>query len=160
MGTQFTQRELLRLNLSYSENIATNMVRRVHGIEGYRRFIYSIGANPHHVRYNIFNSQLTVTDAGTFARQIFHYTQSGGTYSEEFLAHLLNNQYPFIVSDYPVASKTGWTRPHAWHDMAIIQAPSPYILVILSAREGWTLQDYRDFEEISRAFQAFNDTWF
>jgi hypothetical protein len=44
--------------------------------------------------------------------------------------------------------------------MAIVYAPSPYILVILSARNGWTAQDYRDFAEISMAFQNFNSTWF
>ncbi|MCL2217669.1 MAG: class A beta-lactamase-related serine hydrolase, partial [Defluviitaleaceae bacterium] len=160
VGTQISQRELLRLNLSYSDNIATLMLRRVHGLEGYRQFLASLSANPNHVRNNIFNSQLTVRDAGLLAREVFNYIESGGRYSEEFRAHLLNNQYPFIVSDYPVASKTGWTRPHAWHDMAIVYAPSPYILVILSRRDGWSAQDYRDFAEISMAFQEFNDLWF
>jgi len=159
-GTQLTLRELLRLNLSYSDNIATNILRRVHGIEGYRYFVASIGGNSNHVRGNIFNSNLTVTDAGLFAGEIYNYTESDGEFSEEFREHLLNNQFPFIVSDYPVASKTGWTRPHAWHDMAIVYADSPYILVILSARSGWSAGDYRDFEEISMAFQQFNATWF
>lgn len=159
-GTQISQRELLMLNLSYSDNIATLMLRRTHGLEGYRQFLASLGANPNHVRNNVFNSQLTAHDAGTLARAIFDYIESDGRYSEEFRRHLLNNQYPFIVSDYPVASKTGWTRPTAWHDMAIVYAPSPYILVILSRRDGWSAQDYRDFAEISMAFQAFNDTWF
>jgi len=160
VGTTFTQRELLRLNLSYSDNIATNMLRRIHGIESYRRFVTDIGGNANFVGNRIMNSNLTANEAGLFAREIFHYIESDGIYSEEFKAHLLNNQYPFIVSCYPVASKTGWTRPIAWHDMAIVYAPSPYILVILSARNGWTLQDYRDFEEISMAFQRFNDMWF
>jgi beta-lactamase class A len=159
-GTAFTQRELLRLNLMYSDNIATNILRRVHGISSYRAFVASIGGDPAHVLDNVFNSRLTVTDAGLFAMEIFNYTESGGRYSYEFRQHLLNNQYPFIVSDYPVASKTGWTRPIAWHDMAIVYAPSPYILVILSARYGWGARDYADFAEISMAFQEFNTTWF
>ena len=159
-GAQISKRELLRLNLSYSDNIATLMLRRVHGLYGYRQFLAYLGANPNHVRNNIFNSQLTVGDAGTLARAIFNYIESDGNYSAEFREHLLNNQYPFIISDYPVASKTGWTRPTAWHDMAIVYAPSPYILVILSRRDGWTAQDYRDFAEISMAFQEFNSTWF
>ena len=161
MGTEFTIRELIRLNLSYSDNIATNMLRRIHGIEGYREFLQSIGANPNHVGYNIFNSRLTVTDAGIFALEIFNYVESPESeFGTEFIEHLLNNQYPFIVSCYPVASKTGWTRPLAWHDMAIVYAESPYILVILSARNGWSARDYRDFEEISMMFQRFNNMWF
>jgi beta-lactamase class A len=159
-GEQFTQRELLRLNLSYSDNIATNMLRRVHGIEGYRQFAASLGGNPNHVHGYIFNSLLTLNDAALFANEIFNYIEWGGTYSGEFKAHLLDNQYPFIVSDYPVASKTGWRAPFAWHDMAIVYAPSPYILIILSRRDGWSERDYQDFYVISSAFQEFNSTWF
>ena len=68
---------------------------------------------------------------------------------------MLNNQIPFIVSDrYPVASKTGWTST-VFHDMAIVYADSPYILVILSARSNRTV-----FREISMAVQEFNAMWF
>jgi hypothetical protein len=159
-GTQFTRRELLRLNLSYSDNIATNILRREHGILGYRQFVMEIGGNPNHVQNFIFNSLLTIGDAGLMATEIFNYIESGGRYSEEFRAHLLNNQYPFIVSNHPIASKTGWSRPSAWHDMAIVYSPSPYILTILSRRDGWTERDYEDFYEISMAFEEFNDKWF
>jgi beta-lactamase class A len=159
-GHAFTQRELLGLNLYESDNIATLMLRRVHGIPGYRQFIADIGGNPNFVGNRIMNSNLTANEAGLFAMEIFNYMESDGTYSGELKRNLLNNQFPFIVSDYPVASKTGWTTHIAWHDMAIIYAPSPFILVILSARVGWTAQDYRDFAEISMAFQKFNDRWF
>jgi D-alanyl-D-alanine carboxypeptidase len=160
IGTSFTMRELLRLNLSYSDNIATLMLVRHFGTLGYRQFVANLGGNPAHVRNRVMNSNLTARDAGLFARAIHDYIESGGAYSEEFRAHLLDNQFPFIVSDYPVAGKTGWTRSLAWHDMAIVYAPSPYVLVILSARDGWTARDYRDFAEISMAFQNFNDRWF
>jgi len=160
VGTPLTHREILGLNLFESDNIATNMLRRVHGTMGYRQFVSEIGGNSALVRNRIFDSHITANEAGLFAREIFRYIESDGTYSAEFKEHLLNNQFPFIVSDYPVASKTGWTRPIAWHDMAIVYAPSPFILVILSARNGWTDADYKDFEEISMAFQEFNNRWF
>lgn len=159
-GATFTQRELLRLNLSESDNIATLMLIRIHGLTGYKQFISDIGGTPSFVQNRVMNSNLTANEAGLFAREIFNYIESGGRYSDEFKAHLLDNQFPFIVADYPVASKTGWTRPIAWHDMAIVYAQSPYILVILSARNGWTEKDYSDFAEISLAFQRFNGKWF
>jgi len=160
VGRTFTQREILGLNLYESDNIATLMLRRVHGIAGYRQFVAGLGGNTAFIGDRIMNGNLNANEAGRFARAIFNYIESDGRYSAEFRGHLLNNQFPFIVSDYPVASKTGWTAPSAWHDMAIVYAPSPYILVILSARDGWRDQDYRDFEEISMAFQAFNNEWF
>ena len=160
VGTQFTIRRLLELNLYESDNVATNMLRRTFGLDGYRRFIAELGGNSGLVRYNVFNSQLTANEAGLLAQAIWEYIESDGRYSEEFRLALLNNQFPFMVSDYPVASKTGWTSPIAWHDMAFVYADSPYILIIMSARAGWTARDYRDFEEISMYFQEFNDRWF
>jgi len=136
------------------------MLVRIHGTQGYRQFVRDLGADSGRVRDRVFNSNLTANDVGIFARAIHEYIETGSSYSAEFQAALLDNQYPFIVSDYPVASKTGWTRPSAWHDMAIVYAPSPFSLAILSARNGWTAQDYRDFYDISMAFQRFNDTWF
>ena len=160
VGTEFTQRELLRKNLMYSDNVATLMLRRIYGINGYRQFVASLGANPYHVRDNVFDSSITIKEAGIFMRAIHDYIESDGLYGNEFRQHLLNNQYPFLVSDYPVASKTGWTYPYAWHDMAIVYAPSPYILVILSRGRSGESWDYQVFAEISMAFQEFNSTWF
>jgi len=160
VGTQLTQRYLLGLNLSHSDNIATLMLRRYHGLNNYRQFIANTGGNPAWVGDRIVNGRLTANEAGHFAREIFNFIESDSRYGQEFKYHLLNNHFPFIVSDYPVASKTGWTRYYAWHDMAIVYATSPYVLVILSARAGWTPQDYHDFEEISMAFQDFNARWF
>jgi len=158
-GAIFTVRELLRLNLSESDNVATLMLRRIYG-DGYTNFVEEMGGNPDFVRNRIMNSYITANEAGLFARLIFEYIESDRMYSKEFRTHLLDNQFPFIVSDYQVASKSGWTSPIAWHDMAIVYAPSPYVLVILSEREGFSDEDFADFAEISVAFQQFNDRWF
>ena len=160
VGTVFTVRELIRLNLNHSDNVATLMLRRRFGTAGYREFSAALGANPHRVRDRVMDSMLTAYDAGVFMRAIYAYIAADKAYSREFLGALLTNQYPFTVSDYPLASKTGWTRGYAWHCVAIVYAPSPYILVIMTARNGWTDQDYADFAEISMAFQAFNTEWF
>ena len=160
LGASFTVRELLRLNLSESDNNATLMLQRIHGLEGYRNFIREIGGSPNQIGNPVMNTNMTVSEAGLIARVIFDYLESDSIYSQEFRAALLDNQFPFIVSDYPIASKTGWTAPHAWHDMAIVYAPSPFILVIFSQRSGWTDADYEDFAEISMAFQQFNNMWF
>lgn len=160
VGQALTRREVLRLNLSESDNIATMMLVRTHGLENYRRFVSSIGGNPNFVGSRVMNSLLTANEAGLHARAIFDYIESGGRYSQEFKDALRDNQFPFIVSDYPVASKSGWFPPYAWHDMAIVYAPSPYILILLSSGRRGTAQDYRDFAEISMAFQNFNSQWF
>ena len=157
-GTTFTELELLYLALSISDNVAFRMlVHRIYGFQGYREFVASLGANPDHVR-NVTSANLTANDAGIFARAMYKYIESGGTYSEHFLGALFANRYPFISSDHPVASKSGWDV-RAYHDIAIVYAPSPYVLVIMSEFVGGA-NCRRVFREISMAVQEFNDRYF
>jgi len=153
-GGTMTQREMLRRNLMYSCNNSTFGLRDVHGTAGYRQWVAGLGGNPDWVRHGVMGSLLSANEAGLFAMAIYNYIESDARHSDEFKRHLLNNRFPFIVSDYPVASKTGWTST-VFHDMAIVYADSPYILVILSQRAN-----HRTFADISMAFQRFNDTWF
>jgi len=160
IGSSFTLRELLRLNVSYSDNIATLILVREHGAEGFRHFLTELGGNLDQMGWGIMDFNMSAEEAGIFLYEVYQYIEEGGEYALSLKSDLLDNQYPFIVSDYPVASKTGWTSFQAWHDAAIVYAPSPYILVIFTARGGWTETDFQDFAEISMAFQKFNSQWF
>ena len=159
-GATFTQERLLFLMLSPSDNIATRILRRVHSLTGYRQFIADIGANSEHVQ-NLTYSYLTAYDAGIFMREAYRYITSGGRYSQLFRNTMLSNRYPFVISSYPVASKSGWaaTFGGAWHDMAIVFAPSPYSLSLLSSRAGH-VADRRVYDAISMFVQEFNTKWF
>ena len=153
-GGRLTQRELLRRNLMYSCNESTLTLRDIHGVTGYQAWITELGNNPAWVAPEIMGSGTNLEEAVRFIRAIYDYIGSDAAHGAEFKAHLLDNQFPFIVSDYPVASKTGWFEGFL-HDIAIVYADSPYILVILSNGINRTI-----FEEISIAFQEFNDKWF
>jgi len=157
-GTTFTELELLNYALSISDNVAFRMlVHNIYGVPGYRDLVESLGANPYHVR-NVTSANLTANDAGIMARAMHEYIESGGTYSEHFRSALLANRYPFIISDHQVASKSGWDVG-AYHDIAIVYAPSPYTLVIMSSFVG-NAADRRVFHEISMEIQRFNDRYF
>jgi len=160
VGTPISQRTLLGWMVSYSDGMATSMLRRTHNQEQYRQFLMDLGVPSGNVGRSLIHNSFTANDAGIYAEAIFNYIESDDTYSSTFREMIFNNQFPFITAEYPTASKTGWTRGRAWHDMAIVDAPSPYVLVILTQRQGWSAQDYRDFAEISRVFQSFNSTWF
>jgi len=153
-GGTLPQREMLHRMLRNSCNASTFALRDVHGIAGYRQFVADLGGNPSWVAPGVMGSRLNLAETARFARAIWDYIESDAEHSDEFKAHLLHNQITFIVSDYPKASKTGWTNT-VFHDMSIVYAESPYILIILSQRANRAA-----FAEISVAFQEFNDTWF
>lgn len=159
-GDLFTQGRLLALNLYESDNVATRILRGIHGYDSYRDFIQSIGGTPNFTR-TIAYSYLTAREAGLYARAIHNYIESGAPHSREFQANLLSNRFPFIQADYHIASKSGWW--HGWggafHDMAIVYAPAPYLLAILSNRYG-DPEIEAVFYTISMFIQEFNRKWF
>jgi len=156
-GTVFSHRYLLHLMIAPSDNIATRMLRRANGITGYYNFIYNLGGNPYFVQ-NITYSYIDAWNAGLFATEIFNFMENSSIYAEHFKNDLLANRYPFIVSDYTMASKSGWS-PNAWHDIAIVYAPSPYTLVLLSSRDG-NASDRIVYEQISIFFQELNTIFY
>ena len=165
-GKMYSQRDLLFLMLAESDNIALRMLIRHHGLAGYTRFVESLGANVEHIitlRYSL----LTANDAGIFMRETYDFYASGDPYGEMLMNNLIANRYKYISSDYTFGSKSGFgdagtASGAGHHDMAIVFAPSPYILCILSP---WAKGQYREhrirvFKEISVFIQDFNDKWF
>ena len=159
-GATFTQRRLLHLMMAPSDNIATRILRRLHGLTGYREFIASLGGNPHYIQ-TITYSYLSANEAGFYLREFYRYITSESQFGYIFKQNLLDNRYSFIRSDYPVGSKSGWAGNFggAWHDMAIIFAPSPYTLALLSSLEG-NHADRAIYNQISDFMQDFNTRWF
>ena len=157
-GTTFTEHELIRLTLTESDNVAFRMfVKKFYGESGFRDFVEEMGGEPERV-HNVTYNELTVADGGLFAREINKYIEGGHTFSEEFRQDLLDNKTKFVVSDYQTATKSGWDVG-GFHDIAIVYAPSPYTLSIMSARDG-TSKDMQDYKNISMKLQEFNDKYF
>ena len=107
-------------------------------------------------------TELTASEAALLMYGIYHYFHTETPNAIEFRENMINNQVPFIVSDeYVVASKTGWLVPQGIRsDVAIVEAPSPYILVILSQNRAISSNHLYYFELFSRLFEEFNNEWF
>jgi len=154
-GRQFTTRELLYYSIRYSDNIAFRMLVRNYGLDGYLEFVREIGANEYLVR-NITGANVTARDAGLWMRAVHEHLVSGVAYSDIFQADLMNTNLTLIHADYLIANKYGWAT-HSFHDMAIVYADSPYILVILSNMDHGA---FGTFASISRRIEAFHRTYF
>ena len=154
-GTMFTTRDLIRHSIRVSDNTAFQMLVRYYGFPGYLDFVREIGANENLVR-NIRHSHITARDAGIWALEVYNYLASGGTYSQGFRNDLMNTDMRIIQAAYPLASKYGWYSRY-FHDLAIVFADSPYILVILS---DMPTASFEAFRVISSRVQDFHRTYF
>jgi len=129
-GRQFSTQELLTMSIRYSDNVAFRMLVRQYGLPGYMEFVQEIGADESLVR-NITGSNVTARDVGLWAQAIFEYISSDSEFASTFKYDLMNTRTQFIRANYPLANKHGWATD-SFHDVAIVYANSPYILVILS----------------------------
>lgn len=153
-GTVLTLRELIRYAIEESDNVAFALIRSEYPASGYRVYAEGFGLTyPEDVR-NGANSQICARDAGAYLAALDQFIRSH-PYGSELKAYMQNTRYPLIRSSYPIARKYGWMEG-AYHDMAIVYAPHPYRLAILSDHDGGTEEDRRLFREISLLIERYS----
>lgn len=155
VGTAFTINELLEYSIRKSDNIAFRMLIEKYGAKEYRQFVEDMGGNTDFLT-SVELADMTANEAGLFAKEIYKYIESDSKYSNQFKTDLMSTINPMIISDHPIARKYGWSKK-SFHDMAIVYAGSPYILIIMTDHENGTTQDFIMFREISKLIQQLND---
>lgn len=152
-GTVYTHEELIKLCIRKSDNIAFKMLRQAYPPEGFKQYARAIGITDIYGIKNVSSSNITAVNAITYMKDIYSYTTNDTLYGKTLETHMRNTVYPMIRSKYPVVRKHGWMNG-AYHDMAIIKAPRPYILVILTDHDDGTDEDKAMFRTISEAVEA------
>jgi len=161
-GTQFTTAQLLGYSMRYSDNVAYSMTaaRYNHPDFTFHDFVEEIGANPDKIN-SLTSKNINLADAAIWMNAVHDFLEDDGEFSEIFRNNLIATLSFIGSNNYDVASKYGWAG-YAFHDAAIIYAPSPYILVILSDL-GWEEEpsvSFGHFARIGRMFEEFNDRYF
>ncbi|MDR2167678.1 MAG: class A beta-lactamase-related serine hydrolase [Clostridiales bacterium] len=157
-GRAFSHWELLRHSVRDSDNIAFGILDSFYAEynPSYREFSQGLDRDLSLLGTARTHS-VTAAEMGLLLRHIHEFFESDSIYARHFQYSMFHSDVPMIVADYPVAQKYGhWDG--AFHDMAIVYAPSPYILVILSDLDREA--PFHIFEEISIIFQEFNNRHF
>jgi len=155
-GTQFTTRELLYHSMVYSCNVAFGMLIRYTSYAelSYHDLAYELGAQ--YFGGNLsFHLNATAADTALWMYAIHNYLESDSQFGHYFRYDLMRTP-GFIQANHPMSRKYGWAT-RSFHDAAIVYAPSPYILVIMSNMDDGA---HTIFANISRRMQDFNDMWF
>lgn len=153
-GTVLTLRELVRYAIEESDNVAFAMIRSAFPVAGYRAYAASFGLTYLEDIRNGANSLLCARDAGAYLAAIDRFIRTNPL-GPELKASMQRTKNPMIRSSYPMARKYGWMEG-AYHDMAIVYAPRPYRLAILSNHDGGTKDDLRMFREISQLIEQYS----
>lgn len=150
-GTSYTLEQLLEYSIIHSDNVALKILREAFGSAGFKEYFINLGINYPNDIANITGANITAIDAGVYIENIYNFINTN-EFGETLKNDMLNTQRPLIVSSYPVIRKYG-SSDNSYHDMAIIDAPHPYFLCIL------TNQRYKNeiFTNISKKVEEFTN---
>lgn len=131
-NTKYDIRTLLNYSIEHSDNAAHNMLIDRYGRENMLNFWKEKGTNA------IFttNNNWGVTnahDAIIYMSELYNFYIDNKEYGEEVMNNFLIANPKFIKgkNNYQVANKSGWSGT-AIHDVSIVFANNPYIVVALS----------------------------
>jgi len=132
VNTKYSVKNLIEFSTVYSDNIAHNMLMDEFGRNNMYDFWYIKGATA------IFsaNNNWGVTnahDASIYMEELYRFYVENDEYGEILMNNFINARPKFISgkNNYVIANKSGWSGS-AIHDVSIIFADNPYIIVALS----------------------------
>lgn len=132
MYTKYKTKELLRLSTVISDNVAHNMLMDNYGRKNMLAFWKNLGTTA------IFNANnnwggINAHDALIYMSELYRFYTANDEYGNQVMNNFLNATPKFIKgkNGYKVANKSGWNGS-VIHDVSIIFADNPYIIVALS----------------------------
>lgn len=155
-GQQYTVAQLLTLAITRSDNVAYEMLKDVVSMDEMFDSLRQRGvSHPEDLRKS--KQKICLQSAEAYSHILNDYIASDGEYVSLYRQDLLNTRLRLICSSYPVLRKYGWTG-FSLHDIAIVEAPHPYILIILTNLDEGTKQDIGLFESISLLVEEYSQS--
>lgn len=154
-GQQYSVLELLKLAITESDNVAFEMLKDLSSWDDFSKYLEDNGFS-HIEDRRKSKEKICSESAGTDGRLLADYLRSDGQYVDTFKADLLKTKNKMIRSHYTCYRKYGWTN-FAFHDIAYIEAPHPYVLAVLSNLEGVDKKDYELFKEVSYLIEEYSE---
>lgn len=165
IGTEFTVKELMEYAIRYSDNTAYYMLNAEFGFEGFNDYAESLGiaSNKTNNLTLVFPKPrfgyLSARDAGLYFEDIACYIQQGSANAKMLKTWLTSTTIDGMLADalgntYEVAHKYGEQGSQAYHDAAIVYAPQPYVLTILSTLEPYAAESDKAFSNVATLIDA------
>lgn len=132
INSKYDIRTLLEYSTVTSDNAAHNMLMDKYGRENMRDFWSNLGTNAIFIANNNWGV-MNVHDALIYMNELYSFYTRDNEYGKSIMNNFLNAYPTFLKGngEYPVANKSGWSGT-AIHDVAIVFANNPYIVVALS----------------------------
>ena len=132
LNTMYDVKTLLRYSTVISDNVAHNMLMDRFGRKNMLEFWNQFGTTAIFQANNNWGG-INAHDATIYMSELYNFYSENETYGKEVMNNFMNAEPKFIKgkNNYKVANKSGWGASSI-HDVSIVFADNPYILVALS----------------------------
>ena len=159
VNTNYTIRTLSQYAIRNSDNAAHNMLMDNYGRNNIKTYWQNKGTNiilTGRDNWGLINAH----DAVIYMEELYKFYVDDNSYGNELMNNFVNTTAKFISgkNDYIVANKSGWSG-NSIHDVSIVFAPNPYIVVALS-KEGLNNNYMNYFNRVNDlAYNLHNEYW-
>lgn len=153
-GDRYTVLQLLKLAITESDNVAFEMLKDLSTWEDFEAYCKERGYT-HETDTRKRKQKLCLESAGVSGRMLAQFLRSDSPFVDDFKYDLTHTKNRMITSTYTVYRKYGWAN-FAFHDVAYIEAPYPYVLAVLTNIEGEEKPDYALYHEVSMLVEEFS----
>ncbi len=155
-GNEYTIRELCRLSIEVSDNVATNILLRMMTRTALKEYMRELGGTVVVDGRNVSCPK----DMALYLKHVYNFYFEGGEYGEELISYLENSIFneripKLLPDDVKVAHKIG-NLTQIYHDIGIIFAKNPYILSIMS-KDVLMEDSFKAIQELSKMVYDFTN---
>lgn len=150
-GTVYTLRELIRLSLRYSDNIAYKMLVHYFGKDSYNEMVENLGVSRLRLSSStsistVWNNNTTTRDLCVIWRELYFYFASETEMSKLYKTACTNTPYnyatKYLKEDYTHKSGDRFAPDPVYNDAAIVWKDTPYVIATLNGSEGEEMDEY------------------
>jgi len=157
-GGQYTIRELSRLSMEYSDNVAWKMLLSYVGQDALTAYEKSLGAKATGIEGGL--SITTPEDMGRYLERLLAFSKEKPEFGNEVLYYMENSIFSEgIPQNLPketvVAHKMGALNDK-FHDVGIVRGKRPYIITIFT-QNGWEEESLKTLADISKMVYEFQN---
>jgi beta-lactamase class A len=132
IGKKYTVRELSKLSIEISDNVATNILLRLLGRYNIKEYMRRLGGIVISDERNISCPR----DMALYMKQVYYFYKSSGDLGEELMGYFQNTVFKDRIpgqlpKSIKIAHKIG-NQTDAYHDVGIVFAKKPYVIAIMS----------------------------
>ena len=159
VGRKFSVDELIRLAIVYSDNMAYRLLFRTYGRYGFNEYIKSLGIETPQLPPGYEFSTVTAHDLSVGMLDIYNYSLET---DYQWYIDLLIESAPGGLIDsgtkYAAAHKYGYHGGYdGYHDTAIIYAPTPYVITIMTRVFPYSKNSGEVFEKVTQLVEEIHE---